>query len=184
MTGLLLVEDESLKLMLLAFLVSKIEKRPFDELIKAGMVADHLNMLHGMSSSDLLRLSKTKALRLYVQVDVASLNRCLAQMGQHKSRFEKQEYFITHHASPAMMYELFRMSQREQDHARVALGMVKPRGRPRLPDHRTRDVIHQAWHESASAQSSKIDRYYQLHRQFSDFTFAALHAVVNEFEEA
>lgn len=36
-----------------------------------------------------------------------------------------------------------------------------------------------AWHESASAESSKIDRYYQLHQQFGDYTFAALHAVVN-----
>ena len=184
MTGLLLVEDDSLKLMLLTFLVGKIEKGAFDELIKAGLVADHLDALHALSSSDLLRLSKTKALRLYVHVDVASLNRCLAQMGQHKTRSEKQEYFMTHHASPAMMYELFRMGYQEQDNARVALGVVKARGRPRLPDHRTRDVIHKAWHESASAESSKIDRYYQLHRQFCDYSLAALHAVVNEFQEA
>ena len=76
------------------------------------------------------------------------------------------------------------MGYQEQDNARVALGVVKPRGRPRLPDHRTRDVIHQAWHESASAESSKIDRYYQLHQQFCDYSLAALHAVVNEFKEA
>ena len=43
---------------------------------------------------------------------------------------------------------------------------------------------HAPWHESASAQSSKIDRYYQLHRQFCDYSLAALHAVVNEFKEA
>lgn len=43
---------------------------------------------------------------------------------------------------------------------------------------------HAPWHESASAQSSKIDRYYQLHQQFGDYSLAALHAVVNEFKEA
>ena len=183
MTGLLLVEDDSLKLMLLTFLVSKIEQGAFDELTQAGMVADPLDTLRALSSSDLLRLSRTKALRLHVQVDVATLNRCLVQLGKHKSRSEKQDYFIAHHAPPTMMVELFRMGYQEQDHARMALGVVKPRGRPRLPDHRTRDVIHQAWHESAGAESSKIDRYYQLHRQFSDYSLAALHAVVNEFQE-
>ncbi|MGA7950508.1 MAG: STY4526/YPO1902 family pathogenicity island replication protein [Thiobacillaceae bacterium] len=127
MTELLLVEDDSLKLMLLTFLVSKFEKGAFDELIKAGLVTDRLDALHALSSSDLLRLSKAKALRLSVHVDGASLERCLTQMGQHRSRCEKQAYFMTHHASPAMMVELFRMGYQEQDNARVALGVVKAR---------------------------------------------------------
>jgi hypothetical protein len=168
-----LMEDPSLKLLALRLVLNSLSNWSIEELLNHGLTAEQLDALHSLNAADLLRLAAGKDLRIYLNIDVASLSVGLMR-----------EYFIVHHASPAMLNDLFRLGYKEQDGARFALGVVKPRGRPPLPSREVRDEIHHAWHGADIKALSLVERYYELHQQFSSYTFAALYAVVNEFKEA
>jgi hypothetical protein len=179
-----LMEDPSLKLLALRLVLNSLSNWSIEELLNHGLTAEQLDALHSLNAADLLRLAAGKDLRIYLNIDVASLSVGLMRLSANSANLRMQEYFIVHHASPAMLNDLFRLGYKEQDGARFALGVVKPRGRPPLPSREVRDEIHHAWHGADIKALSLVERYYELHQQFSSYTFAALYAVVNEFKEA
>ena len=178
-----LIEDAAEKLLALRLVLNSLNNWSIEELLNHGLTAEQLDALHSLNASDLLRLAAGKDLRIYLHIDVASLNVGLMRLSANSANMRMQEYFIVHHASPAMLNDLFRVGYKEQDSARFALGVVKPRGRPPLPGREVRDEIQRAWHGAEIKALSIVERFYELHQRFRNQTFAALYAVVNEFKE-
>lgn len=179
----ILIEDTAQKLLALRLVLNSLNNWSIEDLLNHGLTAEQLDALHSLNASDLLRLAAGKDLRIYLHIDVASLNVGLMRLSANSANLRMQEYFIVHNASPAMLNDLFRLGYKEQDSARVALGVLKPRGRPPLPSREVRDEIHRAWHGADINALSMVERFYELHQRFSNYTFAALYAVVNEFKE-
>lgn len=178
-----LIEDAAQKLLALRVVLNSLNNWSIEDLLNLGLTPEQLDALHSLNASDLLRLAAGKDLRIYLHIDVASLNVGLMRLSANAANLRMQEYFLVHRASPAMLDELFRLGYREQDSARYALGVVTSRGRPPLPSREVRDAIHLAWHGADLKSLSLVERFYELHQRFNKYTFAALYAVVNEFKE-
>jgi hypothetical protein len=79
-----------------------------------------------------------------------------------------------------MMNELFKLGRKVTQKRRREAGAWRPPGRCVLPDSNTRERIFCAWR--AITHPNPRTRYLLLHQKFSQFSIAALAAVVHKFE--
>ena len=174
------LHDSHIRLMLFTHLVSRLEHGGKAQLQGAGIEAEQLECLRGLSMDDIKRLASLRHPLIGVVLDGATFATGLRNLAVVRETQSLERYFIRHGASPAMMKSLFKLAKRTALKRLRAQGHRASRGRTRLPPIAVRDRIHRFW-----AQHAELDlktRYYRLHEAFAAYTLHALSGVINEYE--
>ena len=172
--------DKQVRLALLHHVTVRLAEGDPTELRGTGLRTEHLAQLRELSAIDLNRLAAMRKLTIAVAMDAAGLKaglRAIAVVNEVKAL---EAYFIRNSASCRMMSALFKVRRKLTLTRRLSCGARRPSGRPRLPDHPTRERIFREWLRIEEA--SRRVRYYRLHQAFPQLAIDALEAVVREFE--
>lgn len=175
------VQDRTLRSMLLTHLVEQVERGGFDHLVGKGLQPETLDKLRALTVPDLLHLVETGHPDIHFSIDEAAIDLGMARVDLLKTEMNELAYYVEHGASLSMLIRLFpRTDQRVIEEYRKLLAPVRGRGRPSLPDDKTRDLVHQAWFSSKDVRALRT-RLMDLHQQFTQIPLEALFATVNEF---
>jgi len=111
----------------------------------------------------------------------------LRQVDYLNKRSRQLEYFIVNGATSNMLSKLFKISSADVTlKRRLFSGTASSLRRPAMPPHPMREKITNRWFEIRKGKESeplRADDYETLHREFSQYTFATLWAVVHEFDK-
>lgn len=147
----------------------------------AGIEADLLEHLRGLSAADLHRLAAMREPMFAVSIDATKLKAGLRALALANEAKAQETYFIQHGASWSLMKRLFKMRHKLTLQRRRELGVRRRSGRLRLPDFASRERIWRVW--AAINDPDPRARYYQLHQSFRELSLEALETVVSEFEK-
>ena len=182
------IRDQQLRLLVLAQLIRELRqeaenKAPPPE----GLTDRQLEELRSLSSEELVQLSEMTEPRVAIQIDAGSLDHGLRQVDYLNKRSRQLEYFIRHGATSNMLTKLFRISSADVTlKRRLFAGTSSLLRRPAMPPHPVREQITQRWFQIRKGKEDgplRADDYEALHRDFPQYTFATLWAVVHEFDD-
>ena len=185
---MIVIRDQQLRLMLLAHLIRELqrneqERGPAPE----GLSERQVEELQALSSAELVRLSEMTEPRVAIQIDAGSLEHGLRQVDYLNKRSRQLEYFVVNGATSNMLSKLFKISSADVTlKRRLFSGTASSLRRPAMPPHPVREQITNRWFEIRKGKEDeplRADDYETLHREFSQYTFATLWAVVHEFDE-
>jgi hypothetical protein len=185
---MIVIRDQQLRLMLLAHLIRELQERGGSE-AKApdGFTEQQVAELRGLTSAELVRLAEMPEPRVAIQIDAGSLEHGLRQVDYLTKRSRQLEYFIKNGATSNMLSKLFKISSADVTlKRRLLAGAPSSLRRPAMPPHATREKITNRWYEIRKGKEKeplRADDYELLHREFAQYTFATLWAVVHEFDE-
>jgi hypothetical protein len=185
---MIVIRDQQLRLMLLAHLIRELQ-RTADEHGPApeGFTEQQMHELAAMSSAELVRLAEMPEPRVAIQIDAGSLEHGLRQVDYLSKRSRQLHYFIVNGATSNMLSKLFKISSADVTlKRRLFSGTASSLRRPAMPPHPMREKITNRWFEIRKGKEReplRADDYETLHREFSQYTFATLWAVVHEFDE-
>lgn len=139
-----------------------------------------IERLKRLSLAELERAAATGSLQLVVRLDAdrVAWSAQAAARGQEEQALLK--YFVRHGATRTLLRELFGVSRQRVAEIRRAQRLRSAQGRPKLPPRKVRDAIEAAWTRLARAFKDTRSRLHELHREFPQYSFAALDAVVRE----
>lgn len=175
------LDDENLRFLALAMLLSRLEHGDMAALRDAGMNDSQMQRLRTMPVSEMVRLCSIKTLKIGIAVDEDSLDHAMQMVHRISEEMRLLEQFLARHAPPSMLSELFGVQNSDLAMHREILCEQPKRGRPALPDHDLRDRIHMQWHELKRQDMNEAQRYLALSDQFPEISMAALYSVINEF---
>ena len=184
---MIVIRDQQLRLMLLAHLIRELqrnheERGPAPE----GLTEKQVEELQSLSSAELVRLAEMTEPRVAIQIDTGSLEHGLRQVDYLSKRSRQLEYFIVNGATSNMLSKLFKISSADVTlKRRLFSGTASALRRPAMPPHPMRERITNRWFEIRKGKEReplRADDYETLHREFPQFTFATLWAVVHEFD--
>lgn len=147
---------------------------------EAGIEAELLEHLKGLSAADLHRLASMRAPMLAVRVDAEKLKAALRALALGNEAKAQETYFIRNGASWSLMRRLFKVRHKLTLQRRRDLGVRRPPGRLQLPDAAMREGIGRVW--AASSDLEPRARYYKLHQSFPAFSLEVLEIVVAQYE--
>ena len=173
------LHDPQLRLLLLNHIA--VRATDAEELRAAGMEADLLDHLKGLSAADLHRLANMREPMFAITVDPNKLKAGLRALALGNEAKAQETYFIRHGASWSLMKKLFKVRHKLTLQRRRELGIRRRSGRLQLPDMATRERIWRVW--AAITEPDPRTRYYQLHQSFRDLSLEVLEIVVAEFEK-
>ena len=185
---MIVIRDQQLRLMLLAHLIRELQRNA-DERGPApeGFTEEQVQELAAMSSAELVRLAEMPEPRVAIQIDAGSLEHGLRQVDYLSKRSRQLQYFIVNGATSNMLSKLFKISSADVTlKRRLFSGTASSLRRPAMPPHAMREKITNRWYEIRKGKESeplRADDYETLHREFSQYTFATLWAVVHEFDK-
>lgn len=172
--------EAQIRLALLNHVAVKLSEGDVAALQRAGIDSELLAQLREISAIDLNRLAEMRELMIGVAFKGSSLAAGLRRAALVEDAKALETYFIRNGATWEMMKALFRMGRKSMLRRRREARAWRGRGRLPLPDSDTRKRIFCAW--LALKDLSPRTRYYRLHQGFSQFSIAALAAVVRQFE--
>ena len=181
------IRDQQLRLLVLAQLIRELkashgEQAPTPD----GFREEQIAQLQALSSAELVQLSEMTEPRVAIQIDAGSLEHGLRQVDYLNKRSKQLEYFIRHGATSSMLTKLFKISSADVTLRRRLFAGTSPLlRRPAMPPHPVRERISNRWFEIRKGKKGEPERaeeYEELHRKFSQHTFATLYAVVHEFD--
>lgn len=175
------LHDSHLRLMLFTHLVSRLEHGGKAQLQGAGIEAEQLECLRGLSMDDIKRLASLRHPLIGVVLDGATFATGLRNLAMLREMQSLERYFIHHGASPAMMKSLFKLAKRTAIKRLRAQGHRASKGRAQLPPMVVRDRMHRFWVQHADLDLKT--RYYRLHQAYPSYNLHALSGVINEFEK-
>ena len=170
--------DAQLRLLLLNHIA--VRGTDSEELRAAGMQAELLEHLKGLSAADLHRLANMREPMFAITVDANKLKAGLRALALGNEAKAQETYFIRHGASWSLMKKLFKVRHKLTLQRRRELGIRRLSGRLQLPNMATRERIWCVW--AAITETDPRARYYQLHQSFHDLSLEVLEVVVAEFE--
>ena len=173
------LHDPQLRLLLLNHIA--VRATDAEELRAAGMEAELLEHLKGLSAADLHRLANMREPMFAITVDQNKLKAGLRALALGNEAKAQETYFIRHGASWSLMKKLFKVRHKLTLQRRRELGIRRRSGRLQLPDMATRERIWRVW--AAITDPDPRARYYQLHQSFRDLSLEVLEIVVAEFEK-
>jgi len=171
------VADAHLRLILLNHVAAGADS---EALRAAGIEAELLEHLKGLSAADLHRLAAMREPIFAVTLDAKRLRAGLRALALSNEVKAQETYFIRHGASWSLMKRLFKVRHKLTLQRRRELGICRRSGRLQLPDMATRERIWRVW--AAITDTDPRARYYQLHQSFRDLSLEVLEIVVAEFE--
>ena len=177
------IASRNAQLLLVALLVSAAEapiEGPAVSRAQRSAGARMLERLKQLSLVELERAAATASLELIVRLDAdrVAWSAHAAARGQEEQALLK--YFVRHGATRSLLRELFGVSRQRVTEIRRAQRLRSAQGRPKLPPRKVRDAIEAAWTRLARAFKDTRSRLYELHREFPQYSFATLDAVVRE----
>jgi hypothetical protein len=173
------LNDTHLRLILLNQLAAGVTHS--EELRAAGIDAEVLEHLRGLSAADLHRLAAMREPIFTFTLDAKRLKAGLRALVLGNEVKAQETYFIRHGASWSLMKKLFKVRHKLTLQRRRELGILRRSGRLQLPDMATRERIWRVW--AAITDPSPRACYYQLHQSFRDLSLEVLEIVVAEFEK-
>jgi len=184
---MIVIRDQQLRLMLLAHLIREVQKGAQDHgPAPEGLTEKQVEELQALSSAELVRLSEMTEPRVAIQIDAGSLEHGLRQVDYLAKRSRQLEYFVVNGATSNMLSKLFKISSADVTlKRRLFSGTASSLRRPAMPPHPVREAITNRWFEIRKGKQEeplRADDYETLHREFSQYTFATLWAVVHEFD--
>ena len=184
---MLVIRDQQLRLMVLAHLIRELHKAAQERApAPEGFSDKQVEELQALSSAELVKLSEMTEPRVAIQIDAGSLEHGLRQVDYLSRRSKQLEYFIVHGATSNMLSKLFKISSADVTLKRRLFAGTSPLlRRPSMPPHAVREKIQQRWYEirkGKEAEPLRAEDYEALHRDFPQYTFATLWAVVHEFD--
>jgi hypothetical protein len=185
---MIVIRDQQLRFMLLANLIRELQKNAQEHgPLPEGFTERQVEELQSLSSAELVRLSEMTEPRVAIQIDAGSLEHGLRQVDYLARRSRQLEYFIVNGATSNMLSKLFKISSADVTlKRRLFSGTASALRRPAMPPHPMRERITNRWYEIRKGKESeplRADDYELLHREFSQYTFATLWAVVHEFDD-
>jgi hypothetical protein len=185
---MIVIRDQQLRLLVLAQLIRELQAAAAEQApTPDGFTERQIEELQALTSSELVQLSELTEPRVAVQIDAGSLEHGLRQVDYLNKRSRQLEHFIRHGATSNMLTKLFRISSADVTLKRRLFAGTSPLlRRPAMPPHATRERIQQRWHEIRKGKERepvRAEDYEELHREFSQHTFATLWAVVHEFDQ-
>ena len=184
---MLVIRDQQLRLMVLAHLIRELHKAAQERApAPEGFSDKQVEELQALSSAELVKLSEMTEPRVAIQIDAGSLEHGLRQVDYLSRRSKQLEYFIVHGATSNMLSKLFKISSADVTlKRRLFSGTGSALRRPSMPPHPVRERITNRWYEirkGKEAEPLRAEDYEALHRDFPQYTFATLWAVVHEFD--
>jgi hypothetical protein len=185
---MIVIRDQQLRLMLLAHLIRELQKNAQDHgPVPEGFTERQVEELQALSSAELVKLAEMPEPRVAIQIDAGSLEHGLRQVDYLTRRSRQLEYFVRNGATSNMLTKLFKISSADVTlKRRLFSGTSSSLRRPAMPPHPMREKITNRWFEirkGKEAEPLRADDYEVLHREFPQYTFATLWAVVHEFDE-
>jgi hypothetical protein len=185
---MIVIRDQQLRLMLLAHLIRELHQNAQDHgPVPDGFTEQQVEELQALSSAELVKLSEMTEPRVAIQIDAGSLEHGLRQVDYLTKRSRQLEYFVRNGATSNMLSKLFKISSADVTLKRRLLsGTSSSLRRPAMPPHAMRERITNRWFEIRKGKEDgplRADDYEQLHREFAQYTFATLWAVVHEFDK-
>lgn len=175
------ITDAPTRLFLLNHIACKLGAGEVAALRQAGLDREFLSRLQQISAIDLKRLSEMRELRIAVAFRSDEVDAGLRSAALREEAKAMESYFIRNGASTQMMKALFKFGRKVTLKRRREDGAWRPSGRFALPDFSTRKRIFSAW--MAIKEPNVRIRYFRLHQRFSQYSIAALAAVIRSFEE-
>jgi Protein of unknown function (DUF2857) len=185
------IESPEVKAACLLALVDQTDKGQLEHLLSIGHHPKTLDELRQLSSTDLSRMSKVSALKIYMDVDPQALSKAISSQRITNQYDHDMAYFVEHGATLSMLRKYFSGDDQQISHFRDMLqGAERSQlGRTKMPsDTKLRDSIHAAAAKlfkaggSTGAQPLTRTHLIDLHKQFSDMRLDVLLAVLNEFQ--
>jgi hypothetical protein len=185
---MIVIRDQQLRLMLLAHLIRELQRTDQERgPVPEGLSDEQAQELRSLSSAELVRLSEMPEPRVAIQIDAGSLEHGLRQVDYLAKRSRQLEYFIVNGATSNMLSKLFKISSADVTlKRRLFSGTASSLRRPAMPPHPVREAITNRWFEIRKGKDEeplRADDYERLHREYPQYTFATLWAVVHEFDE-
>jgi hypothetical protein len=174
------LHDTHVRLVLLNHIAVQLSGTDAEELRAAGIEADLLEHIKGLSAADLHRLASMRGPMLAVRIDAEKLKEALRALALSNEAKTQETYFIRNGASWSLMRKLFKVRHKLTLQRRRELGVRRPPGRLQLPDPAMRERIGRVW--SAASDLQPRARYYKLHQSFPTLSLEVLEIVVAEFE--
>jgi len=185
---MIVIRDQQMRLMLLAHLIRELQKTAEEHgPAPDGFTDKQVEELQALSSAELVKLAEMTEPRVAIQIDAGSLEHGLRQVDYLTKRSRQLEYFVVNGATSNMLSKLFKISSADVTlKRRLFSGTASSLRRPAMPPHPVRERITNRWFEIRKGKESeplRADEYEMLHREFPQYTFATLWAVVHEFDE-
>ena len=172
--------DTQIRLALLNHVAVKLSEGEVAALQGAGIDRELLAHLREISAHDLHRLAEMRDLMIAVAFKSGGLEASLRRAALVDKAKALETYFIRNGATWQMLGALFKMGRKAMLKRRREARVWRGRGRLPLPDAKTRKRIFCAW--LAIKDPNPRTRYFLLHQRFSQFSIAALAAVVRQLE--
>ena len=184
---MIVIRDQQLRLLVLAQIIRDLQAAGEERApTPAGFSEKQIAELQALSSSELVQLAEMTEPRVAIQIDAGSLEHGLRQVDYLNKRSRQLEFFIRHGATSNMLTKLFRISSADVILKRRLFAGTSPLlRRPAMPPHPVRERIQQRWfviRKGKEREPVRAEDYEELHRDFSQHTFATLWAVVHEFD--
>jgi len=184
---MIVIRDQQLRLMLFAHLIRELRRSSEEHgPVPEGLTDKQVEELQALSSSELVRLAEMTEPRVAIQIDAGSLEHGLRQVDYLNKRSRQLEYFIVNGATSNMLSKLFKISSADVTlKRRLFSGTASSLRRPAMPPHAVRETITNRWFEIRKGKEQeplRADDYETLHREFPQYTFATLWAVIHEFD--
>lgn len=184
---MIVIRDQQLRLMLLAHLIRELQRTAQERgPVPEGFTREQVEELRALSSAELVKLAEMPEPRFAIQIDAGSLEHGLRQVDYLNKRSRQLEYFIRNGATSNMLTKLFKISSADVTlKRRLFSGTSSSLRRPSMPPHPMRERITNRWFEIRKGKESeplRADDYEALHREFPQYTFATLWAVIHEFD--
>jgi hypothetical protein len=185
---MIVIHDQQLRLLVLAQLIRELKDQGEEGSFTPppGFTEKQIAELQALSSAELVKLSEMTEPRVAIQIDAGSLEHGLRQVDYLTKRSKQLDYFIRHGATSNMLSKLFRVSSADVTLKRRLFAGTSPLlRRPAMPPHPVREQIQKRYFEIRKGKERepvRAEDYEELHREFSQHTFATLWAVVHEFD--
>ena len=184
---MIVIRDQQLRLLVLAQLIRELKAAQAEQApTPDGFNAQQIAQLQALSSAELVQLSEMTEPRVAIQIDAGSLEHGLRQVDYLNKRSKQLEHFIRHGATSSMLTKLFKISSADITLKRRLFAGTSPLlRRPAMPPHPVRERITNRWFEIRKGKERepvRAEDYEELHREFTQHTFATLYAVVHEFD--
>ena len=185
---MIVIRDQQLRLLALAQLIRELQSAAAEQApTPTGFSGKQIAELQALSSAELVQLAEMTEPRVAIQIDAGSLEHGLRQVDYLNKRSRQLEHFIRHGATSNMLTKLFRISSADVTLKRRLFAGTSPLlRRPAMPPHPVRERIQLRWHEIRKGKERepvRAEDYEELHRDFSQHTYATLWAVVHEFDK-
>ena len=185
---MIVIRDQQLRLMLLAHLIRELQRTAAEHgPAPDGFTEKQVEELQALSSAELVKLAEMTEPRVAIEIDAGSLEHGLRQVDYLNKRSRQLEYFIVNGATSNMLSKLFKISSADVTlKRRLFSGTASSLRRPAMPPHAMRETITNRWFEIRRGKEEeplRADDYEVLHREFPQYTFATLWAVIHEFDK-